>query len=118
TAVYGVDAVCLINATLYTTATAPAFQNYYVGYAGAGIIVNGVNIPTQRIWNSPTSYPTTLYTYPDNTCNSSNNNVTRLSTSFDVAPNPNVLPQWLPAGTTLKTPTNKVFASVIEFDVQ
>ncbi len=32
--------------------------------------------------------------------------------------NPNILPMWLPAGTTLNTNASNVFLSVLEFDVQ
>jgi hypothetical protein len=35
----------------------------------------------------------------------------------DIAANPNILPIWLPAGTTVQTSANTVFLSVLEFDV-
>lgn len=80
----------------------------------SGIYVNSILIPSSiRGFKSANNVG-----FINNTCTGTNST----SSSYDNCPNktsdPNILPLWLPAGTTLKSGGPNTFVSVLEFALQ
>lgn len=103
-AIYGEQ----VNACVPIDCAIPGF--YSIGII-SGIYVNGTLIPStiRGLTNSSPRYNTSscstgYFCCQDFSC-------------ANKAADPNILPMWLPAGTTIKTVGNTAFASVIEFVV-
>lgn len=103
TAIYGKESICYNLAPLYTSFDSPALM--------AGFYVNGVEISSFRKFLSTTAY------YTGSNCISSYPYSVSEFTSLNYESDPNILPIWLPAGTTVKTIGPNVFISVLEFNV-
>ncbi|MCC6600616.1 MAG: hypothetical protein IT223_08055, partial [Crocinitomicaceae bacterium] len=91
----------------------------YIDFVGASFYVDGVEVISNRNWAS--EFSTTDQIFNNSTCTALYTNITisnyvswRL---YEVQPDPNMLPLWLSAGTTLKTSTPNIFLSVLEFDI-
>ncbi|MEI6765572.1 MAG: hypothetical protein WCM76_08015 [Bacteroidota bacterium] len=86
-------------------------SSYYAKGIATGMYVNGMLIPS-----SIRGYKSSHTLYTDNICTSSAGGGYDL-TCANKAPDPNILPMWLPAGTTLKSLGTTSFISVVEFNV-
>jgi hypothetical protein len=76
----------------------------------SGVFVNGI-----LIRSTMSGLTTSSVRYTDNAC-------TQNPASVDIScgnkpPDPNILPLWLPAGTTLQSVGSSCFANVIEFNI-
>jgi hypothetical protein len=76
------------------------------------IVVNGV-----RVLNEVSGMPTSVISYPTTNCSGSTFCSASSYTCANKSVNPNLLPIWLPAGSTFRTGGPNTFASVLEFNV-
>ncbi len=102
TAIYGKDEVCRSVAPLYNTWFSKALV--------AGFFLNGVEVLSFRKFLTQTMYNNSP------TCTSSNSNGYNFS-SLNFESDPNVLPIWIPAGSTVQTSGPNIFLSAIEFNI-
>jgi hypothetical protein len=102
TAVYGKEFVC--------RSVFPLYNNWFSQALVAGFFVNGVEVQSSRKFLTTTMYSNS----PNCTANSSGGyNFTSLNFDSD----PNTLPVWLPAGTTVQSVGPNTFLSVLEFNI-
>jgi hypothetical protein len=120
TAVYGSDRYCVpCEFPKHITSSSWCISSRYVDFTGSSFFVNGNEVISERVWLAPFNNKKLIFN--DAACTSIYHNP--LVTDYggwgliDVAPNPNMLPMWLAAGTTLKSATANVYLSVLEFDV-
>ncbi len=110
TAVYGTAQQCNEIGPCYTalSPTSYAFANV------SGMMVNGTVIQSKMLWKR-TSF------YTNSTCVNDPRSFSGTGTcnndAKDVSSDPNILPIWLPEGTTLSSLGSTSFVSVIEFNV-
>jgi hypothetical protein len=97
-----------VNACLPVDCWNPGF---YARGIATGLYVNGVLIPS-----AVRGFKSSQTVYSDVNCNSYYSNGYDLTCS-NKTPDPNILPLWLPAGTTVSSIGNTTFASVIEFNI-
>lgn len=115
TAIYGSDRFCVQGTSNYINKSDWGYSKYVANISSA-MIVNGVNIFSLRVWDVSGSY-ITLYNDAACTSNYCSSCPGRGPYAYDIAANPNILPQWLPAGTTVQTGSPNVLISVLEFNV-
>ena len=116
TSIYGSDRIC-VPCIQNEHIASSSCNSRFVDYAGAAFLVNGNEVVSYRDWIGKSTFETT---YADNTCTTAWDTHAISSfrwRMFDVPPNPNLLPMWLPEGTTLKAATANIYLSVIEFTV-
>lgn len=97
----------------------PTTMSGVFDYAIRSIVVNGTIIPLS-ISGFPACPPNNIRNTATCSGGSSYDCTYFQNTNFscvNMATDPNVLPIWIPAGTTLKTGGPKTFASVIEFNI-
>jgi hypothetical protein len=87
------------------------------GYAVASVEINGNGMPFRVAGFSDGTRSGTYYGTCDCTGTASTSTTTRPYSCANMATDPNVLPIWLPEGTTFRTGGPNTFASVIEFNV-
>jgi hypothetical protein len=114
-AVWGTDRICIpciINEHLTTTAC----NGRFIDYVGTSFRINGNRVFSERRW-----FPEFLSSeavYNDAACTSLFSNYTSYGWGFyNIAANPNILPIWLPAASTMETDSPQIFVSIIEFNV-
>lgn len=118
TGIYGTDRICVpCIPTEHTTSS--SCNTRYVDFVGTAFYVNGNEIVSHRDWIGRATYENI---YASSNCSPASQWDTFGITSFgwrmfDVPPNPNILPMWIPAGTTLKSATSNIYLSVLEFDI-
>lgn len=83
-----------------------------VSYFITELVINGVRVPFRM---SGLKSSNSIY-YASTNCTGNTNNGYDF-TSINMTSDPNVLPQWLAAGTTLKTGGPNTIASVLEFSL-
>lgn len=102
TAIYGKDEVC--------RSVAPLYNNWFSKALVAGFFLNGVEVLSFRKFLTGTMYNNSP------TC-SSNGSSTYNFSSLNFESDPNVLPIWIPAGSTVQTSGPNIFLSAIEFNI-
>jgi hypothetical protein len=86
-------------------------SSYYGKGIATGMYVNGLLIPS-----SIRGFKSSQTIYVDNTCTSSAGGGYDL-TCANKSPDPNILPMWMPAGTTVKSLGATSFISIVEFTI-
>lgn len=86
-------------------------SSYYGKGIATGMYVNGMLIPS-----SIRGFKSSQTLYVDNVCTSSAGGGYDL-TCANKSPDPNILPMWMPAGTTVKSLGATSFISVVEFTI-
>jgi hypothetical protein len=115
TSVYGTDRIC-IPCILSEHLNNSNCTGRFVDYTGASFQVNSVRIFSERKWFPDQVNFETIYS--DAACTNQWTTTTSFGWGlFNIAPNPNLLPMWIPAGTTVQTDTPNIFLSVLEFNI-
>ena len=112
--VYGTDRVCVLGIAEYSGNSYYSTNNYRVAYVGGGFSVNGNVIFSERKWDLSTT--TAINIYSDAGCTAKYTTDSKGWGAYDVLPNPNILPMWIPAGSVVQTVSPNVFLSVMEFN--
>ncbi|MCC6600126.1 MAG: hypothetical protein IT223_05580 [Crocinitomicaceae bacterium] len=118
TSVYGDSFMCVSPATPYVDGGSSFFNTKYASYVGSGFKVNGNPVFSFRTWRGNTSSPlTSIRIFNDNACTDEYSSYTRSASTYDISPNPNLFPLWIPENSTLQSNASTIFVSVLEFTV-
>ncbi len=114
-AVWGTDRIC-IPCVVNEHLTSSACTGRFIDYVGTSFRINGNRVFSERRWFP--EFLTSEALYSDAACTSLWSNYTTYGWGFyNIAANPNILPIWLPAGSTMETDSPQIFISIIEFNV-
>lgn len=97
----------------------PKFYNTtykYNWFNTQGFLVNGISIYSEARYSGDTHSNAGHYWYTTSSCNSGDWDSKTNWGMYDINPNPNILPMWLPAGTDVQAMQGS-YLSVIEFNV-
>ena len=116
TSIYGMDRICIpVVAPDYVSSS--SYLGYYLAFVGTSFSVNGRSVFSERKWDVTPTNASYLNIYSDNICKSKYTDSARSWGAYEIAPNYNILPMWLPAGTVLQTSSANVMLSVLEFNI-
>lgn len=117
TSIYGSDRICIPSSYPSYHACSGCANPNYVAFTGASMAVNGVSVFSDRKFYLVGS-TTQIYIYSNSTCTTEmSSGYQKGWAAFDINANPNILPMWLPEGTTLQSPSANIFISVLEFSI-
>lgn len=114
-AVWGTDRIC-IPCVLNEHLTISQCSGRYIDYVGTSFQINGKRVFSERRWFP--EFVSSEALYNDASCTTLYSNYTTYGWGFyNIGANPNILPIWLPAGSTVLTDSPNIFTSLIEFNV-
>lgn len=99
----------------YTINSATTYYLKVPFYTISKMIVNGTDIISSI--NGFSDGTSTIVRYSNSSCTASGSSVSRQYFCTNKPTDPNLLPVWLPAGTTLASGGPNTFVSVVEFNV-
>ncbi len=113
TSVYGTVKNCNLIGPCYTALS----PNSYGFVFQTGLIVNGALIGSRSIWERGDFYSNNTCTNDPRPFTTTVNNCSCDQRATDLQSDPNLLPMWLPSGTTVSSLGANSFVSIIEFNI-
>ncbi len=113
TSVYGVIRSCRLIGPCYIALS----PNSYAMASQSGLIINGESVPSRLVWERSNFFSENTCTNDARSFSTTTSNCTCNGMAGDLASDPNVLPIWLPAGTSVSSLGSSSFVSVLEFNI-
>lgn len=113
TSIYGTVKNCIVIGPCYTALSPNSYGFVYQ----TGLFVNGTLISSRNMWERGDFYSNNSCTNDPRPFTTTANNCSCDQRAIDLQSDPNLLPIWLPSGTTVSSLGINSFVSIVEFNV-